>query len=124
MGSYGGEPADGYRDYSDAIPLLITALPRLQEQERQRARGRAQEPGWGQRRDAWQGQDDEDDEGAPVPAPSGPRCERCGGPRAGEWGLRHELAPDEDGRHCPQCRIDLQLIPTTLRQSLFGRPNK
>ncbi|MFL1906104.1 replication-relaxation family protein [Streptomyces tauricus] len=28
--SYGGEPDDGYRDYSDAIPLLSTTLPRLQ----------------------------------------------------------------------------------------------
>ncbi|MDQ1033609.1 hypothetical protein QFZ75_000025 [Streptomyces sp. V3I8] len=172
MGSHGSEPADGYRDYSDAIPLLITTLPRLQqhgplgevwwrcghrrwetptdalanpddhdawahrdaerqrrrqeqqEQERERARQQAPESGWGQKRETWQTQDDQDDKGAPAPALPGPRCERCGGPRASERGLHHEFAPDEDGRHCPQCRINEQLIPTTLRQSLFGRRNK
>ncbi|MFF3489411.1 replication-relaxation family protein [Streptomyces sp. NPDC002701] len=169
MGSYGSEPADGYRDYSDAIPLLMTTLPRLkehgplapvwwrcghrrwqtltdaltnpddqeawahrdderqrqrqeqQEQERERARQQPPEPAWGQKREAWQAHDDDHDEGAPVPALPGPRCERCGGPIAGEWGVGYEFAPDEDGRHCPQCRINLQLIPTTLRQAIFGK---
>ncbi|MCX4231718.1 replication-relaxation family protein [Streptomyces ortus] len=32
MGGYNGEPDDGYRDYGDAIPLLFTTLPLLQEQ--------------------------------------------------------------------------------------------
>ncbi|WP_314416210.1 replication-relaxation family protein [Streptomyces kroppenstedtii] len=32
MGGLSGEPDDGYRDYGDAIPLLFTTLPLLQEQ--------------------------------------------------------------------------------------------
>ncbi|MFE9687576.1 hypothetical protein [Streptomyces sp. NPDC006285] len=39
-------------------------------------------------------------------------------------GVGYEFAPDEDGRHRPQCRIGLQLIPTTLRQAFFDRRNK
>lgn len=31
-GGPSGEPADGYRDYSDAIPLLFTTLPYLQDE--------------------------------------------------------------------------------------------
>ncbi len=170
---YDGEPADGYRDYSDGIPLLITTLPRLKEQgplgqvwwrcghgqwetltdalansddhtawaqrddERQRQRRLQDQQKW----EAWDrqreqaltqwsartgehGRQDEAGDDDPTPVPQGPRCEQCGGPLAGERGLHYEFAPPEDGRHCPRCRSDLRMIPTTLRQALFGRRTK
>ncbi|WP_405835084.1 hypothetical protein [Streptomyces sp. NBC_01518] len=54
---------------------------------------------------------------APAAAVSAP-CERCGQPLAP---LYDPEAPEPDGRHCADCRLDLTRQPaTTLLKALFG----
>lgn len=158
------EPDDGYREYSDAIPLLFTTLPRLKadgplgpvwwrcghrqwqtftdaltnpddievwrrrDDERRRERDARLEAERALQREerertqaAWQDDDEPEHDSPHAPARDAEPCRRCGGPITGEWGQRYDFAPDEDGRHCPQCRIDLQMIPMTLRQAVFGK---
>ncbi|WP_432189827.1 replication-relaxation family protein [Streptomyces sp. Tue6028] len=58
-------------------------------------------------------------EPGPEPEPV-PPCERCGLP-INSPGYDVEFAPEEDGRHCSNCRSDIQRQYPTLRQALFGR---
>ncbi|MCW8102671.1 replication-relaxation family protein [Streptomyces tauricus] len=149
LGGPGGEPADGYRNYRDAIPLLFTTLPYLQDE------GPLGPVWWrcghrewqtltdalanGDDIEAWHRRDEERrrqreaereeaehhrtawENKPPDPQPAVPApCERCGQPLNEPPGANDAFTPP-DGRHCPSCRTDLRQQPMTLRQALFGK---
>lgn len=153
------EPDDGYQNYMDAIPLLFTTLPRLQEagpldavwwrcghrqwetlttaltnpddhdvwmQRGEERRRQREERGERERRERAQQQSQEwaaRPPSAPVPEQPPAPCERCGRPVTGALGLGYEDAPPEDGRHCPECRMDLARPSSPgLLKALFTRP--
>jgi hypothetical protein len=146
--SYG--QADGYYDYGDAIPLLLTTLPRLQQHgPHGPVWWRCGHGRWETLHDALDNPHDHDTwwereeerrrlhtehtareqehrqqelkqwapaarTAAPIPAPAptlAPPCERCQQPITGQWGTSDDDAPPPDGRHCPECRIDIAAHP-------------
>ncbi|MFJ3674045.1 replication-relaxation family protein [Streptomyces sp. NPDC090106] len=161
MGSTLGK-RDGYQDYTDAVPLVFTTLPRLQAdgplepvwwrcghrqwetladaldnpdgieawQVRDEALQRRQQQEWKRREQERQEREQEHGWGtvraAPVPTPAPAveppvPCARCAQPVTGPEGLRFDDAPPEDGRHCPECRIDIARQPPGAFKALFGR---
>ncbi|MGW0572988.1 replication-relaxation family protein [Streptomyces tauricus] len=150
-GGPGGKSADGYRDYSDAIPLLFTTLPYLQDE------GPFGPVWWrcghrewqtltdalanGDDIEAWHRRDEERRrrreaereeaehrrttwENKPKDTqPVLPAPPPC--ERCGRP-ITGPFGADDaftppDGRHCASCRTDLRQQPMTLRQALFGK---
>ncbi|MET7888734.1 hypothetical protein ABZU45_36800 [Streptomyces avermitilis] len=150
MGSHSQAPG-GYYDYSDAIPLLFTTLERLQTHgPHADVWWRCGHGQWEalpdalanpQDIDAWHQRDEhrrrrDEQEGqqtaatavwgqppaavsTPAPVPPQIPCARCGQPVSAS---DVPLAPAEDGRHCPACRVDLAQPPGLIKAFLQRRP--